>query len=431
MKKYTISGVDQDYYIEQLSNGLEIILLPYHNQKKNYYISYATKYGSEINTFIPHGEKKYKTVSNGIAHFLEHKMFEQEDGVDPFKFFSASGTGANAFTSFNSTQYICYGTKEFEKNLSFLLSYVHSPYFTTDNVEKEKGIIKEEIKMYEDIPESVLENKLRECIYQNHPRRIDIAGSVEDIDHITKEELYTCYHTFYQPNNMILVISGKFDMDKAISIIHEKVSHLENLQEKIRIREVKEPKGVCKKEEELSINLRVPKIGLGYKMSRDLFTINDDFELDMYLKMVSSILFGPASLFKERVTNHNLMTSIYYEWDCIKEYRTLLIFAETENPELLIKEIENELHNIHLSDDDFERIKKVWIANEVKLGDFSDTMANDILFEKIQYNRIYDHKIDMIRKMSKKKLDQIISSLTFNYRSKVILLPNKIIAKEK
>src|SRR5574344_308930 len=173
MKEVLLKGLDKKCYTETLKNGLNIILIPYED-KKNYFMTYATRYGSEINTFTPNNSKKNITVPNGIAHFLEHKMFEQEDGIDPFTFFSESGTGANASTSFDSTQYICYGTKEFEKNLEFLLTYVNEPYFTDENVEKEKGIIQEEIKMYEDIPECMLENKLREGIYHIHPHRIDI-----------------------------------------------------------------------------------------------------------------------------------------------------------------------------------------------------------------------------------------------------------------
>ena len=112
MIKIELKGLDQEYYTETLDNGLEVFMIPY-KDKKNYFISYATRYGSDTNTFVPYDGKKMITVSNGIAHFLEHKMFEQEDGVDPFTFFSESGTGANASTSFDSTQYICYGTKEF------------------------------------------------------------------------------------------------------------------------------------------------------------------------------------------------------------------------------------------------------------------------------------------------------------------------------
>ena len=150
MKEIKLKGLDIDCYYEKLDNGLDVIMLPY-SDKKNYFISYATKYGSEVSKFIPVGQDEMIKVPDGVAHFLEHKMFEQEDGIDPFSFFSESGTGSNASTSFDFTQYICYGTKEFEKNLKYLLSFVNKPYYTDENVEKEKGIIAEELKMYDDI----------------------------------------------------------------------------------------------------------------------------------------------------------------------------------------------------------------------------------------------------------------------------------------
>ena len=142
MKEISLKGLDLSSYVETLDNGLEVIYVPM-DDKKNYFVSYATRYGSETTTFTPAGEKKEIKVPDGIAHFLEHKMFEQEDGVDPFSYFSESGTGANASTSFDNTQYIFYGTKNFEDNLRFLLKYVNEPYYTDENVEKEKGIIAE------------------------------------------------------------------------------------------------------------------------------------------------------------------------------------------------------------------------------------------------------------------------------------------------
>ena len=135
-------GLDMNYYYEKLSNGLEVFMLPYSN-KKNYFMSYATRYGSDITKFIPVGKDEEIKVPDGIAHFLEHKMFEQEDGIDPFSYFSKSGTDSNASTSYDYTQYICCGTKKFEDNLRYLIKFVNSPYYTDDNVEKEKGIITE------------------------------------------------------------------------------------------------------------------------------------------------------------------------------------------------------------------------------------------------------------------------------------------------
>ena len=146
-----------DLYTETLDNGLEIYMLPYEN-KKNYFIRYTTRFGSDVLEYTDSKDKNHKPPL-GIAHFLEHKMFEQESGEEPFAFFSKSGTDSNASTTFDSTEYICYGTKEFEKNLEYLLRFVNEPYYTDENVNKEKGIIAEEINMYNDIPDFQLEMK--------------------------------------------------------------------------------------------------------------------------------------------------------------------------------------------------------------------------------------------------------------------------------
>lgn len=428
MKKINLKGLEQDVYVETLKNNLNVIMVPYTN-KKNYFITYATRYGSNINAFVPVGSKKGITVPNGIAHFLEHKMFEQADGVDPFTFFAESGTGANASTSYTSTQYICYGTKEFAKNLDFLLKFVNEPYFTDENVLKEKGIIKEEIKMYDDIPESVLENKLKENLYHIDPHRIDIAGACSDIDKITKEDLYLCYNTFYNPNNMFIIIAGNFDMEEASDIIKNRLENKENRISKITVKDYKEPKSVYKKEEELNVNIKVPKIGLGYKFSKDDLKLDDELELDLYLSMLTTLLFGSASIFRERVRKENLMTSFYYEWDDIKKYKSLLLYAETENPDLLVAEIEKELSNIIITQEDFERMKKVWISNEVKMIDYVETTVNNLYDDMIRYKKVINNKVDLIRNLDFNKLSKLLGQMKFNNRSKVILLPMKIITK--
>lgn len=428
MKKINLKGLDQDVYVETLKNNLNVIMVPYTN-KKNYFITYATRYGSNINAFVPVGSKKGITVPNGIAHFLEHKMFEQADGVNPFTFFAETGTGANASTSYTSTQYICYGTKEFSKNLDFLLKFVNEPYFTDENVLKEKGIIKEEIKMYDDIPESVLENKLKENLYHIDPHRIDIAGACSDIDKITKEDLYLCYNTFYNPNNMFIIIAGNFNKEEALDIIKNRLDKKENRLSKITVKDYKEPKSVYKKEEELSVNIKVPKIGLGYKFSKEDLKLDDELELDLYLSMLTSLLFGSASLFRERVRKENLMTNFYYEWDDIKKYKSLLLYAETENPDLLVAEIEKELSNIIITQEDFERMKKVWISNEVKMIDYVETTVNNLYDDMIRYKKVIDNKVELIRNLDFNKLSKLLGQMKFNNRSKVILLPMKIIAK--
>ena len=412
MKEIELSKLDMTLYYDKLKNGLEVYLLPYDN-KNNYFMSYATRYGSETTTFIPAGEEEEVSVPLGIAHFLEHKMFEQEDGVDPFTYFSESGTGANAMTFFDYTQYICYGTKKFEDNFKYLIKYVNSPYYTDQNVEKEKGIIAEELKMYADIPDYQLDNYLRQNIYHNHPRRIDIGGSVEEIYKITKEDLYTCYNSFYSPNNMFILVVGGFDKDKAYEIIKESLEDIDN-RGKAKTSKINEPKEVKVEYQEVSSNISVPKIAVGLKICDKTLGKFDTFDLDLYIQMINTVLFGSSSIFKERVRNKKLINNFYTEVELIDGFHTIYIMSSSEEPDELIKEIKDELSNVKINKNDFERMKKVWIANEVKMIDDVDSAVSNLYDDIIRYKGVIADKIDRIRGLDFKVMNEIVEKINFN-----------------
>lgn len=424
MKEIKLKGLDLSVYVETLDNGLDVLYVPFVN-KKNYFVSYATRYGSETTTFTPVGAKNNIKVPDGIAHFLEHKMFEQEDGTDPFSYFSTSGTGANASTSFDNTQYIFYGTKNFEDNLRFLLRYVNEPYYTDENVEKEKGIIAEEIKMYEDMPDWQCETKLREAIYKVHPRRVDIGGTVPEIMKITKEDLYTCYNNFYSPNNMFLLMVGNFDRFEASKIVHEMLDKITN-KEKPEIKKIVEPKEINIKNQTINLPIKVPKIGMGLKVSTEELSDYDDLILDLYLEMLVAICFGPSSEFRERAHNKKIINNFYTDWESISGYKTLLILSSTNDPDDLINEIKQEFKNISINEDAFTRMKKVWIANEVKMADYVDSVEDNIYDDMIRYNKVIPNKVDLIRNLTLKDLNNIISKINFDNLAVI-----KFIGKEK
>ena len=421
MKKVNLKGLDLTAYLETLDNGLDVIFVPFDN-KSNYHISYATRFGSEITNFIPDGEKKACKVPDGIAHFLEHKMFEQESGEDPFTYFSQSGTGANASTSYNSTQYICYGTKNFLDNLRYLIRFVNAPYYTDSNVEKEKGIIAEELKMYADLPDVQLESRLRQNVYHVHPRRVDIGGTIEEINKITKEDLYLCYNNFYSPDHMFLLVVGKFPMEDAMKVIHKELDSRENKAGAV-ISKIKEKKTVRKKEDSFTGNIQVPKIGLGLKIAISDLGEYDELELDLYLTMLSTMLFGSSSLFREEARSNKLLNSFYMEWDNIEDYKTFLVLASTNDPKNLIKKLKEELANHKLEEAVFQRMKKVWIANEVKMADYIDSTVNNIYDDMIRYHKVIPNKVDIIRKMNMKTLEEIVSNVDFNNISVVTMSP--------
>ena len=419
MKKISLKGLEQNCFYDKLDNGLEVFMFPYEN-KKNYFISYATRFGSDVLEFKVDGE--YYKPPLGIAHFLEHKMFEQEDGIDPFTFFSKSGTDANASTSFEYTQYICSGTKNFNENLKYLINYVNSPYFTDSNVLKEKGIIAEEIKMYDDIPDFKLEMKLRQAVYKNCSRRIDIAGSVKEINKITKDDLYTCYNSFYTPNNMFILIVGNFLPEEAIDIINKELGSKKTLKLP-DIKKCDEPLVVNKKNVTLKEDIEIPKLAVGIKVPTKKIKM-DDLELDLYTNMLLDIVFGDSSIFRERMRIEKLLNDFYVENESIPGFRVFYLMASSLDINKLEEEIKYELSNLSISLKSFERIKKVWIANEVKMIDNINSTVSNYYDDILKYKKIIPNKIEIIRNMDIEKLNKLISLIDFNNMS-IVKMINK------
>ena len=220
MEKHNLKKMDLTVYSEVLDNGLQIYVIPKENVN-GYYVTFSTKYGSIQDEFIPIGQKEMVKVPMGVAHFLEHKVFEQKDGKDPFTFYSERGCDANANTSNYKTTYLFSGTNAIYEGINYLLDYVQSPYFTDENVQKEKGIIEQEIKMYDDSPFYKIYDGIVYNAFVSHPIKYPIAGTVESINKITKDDLYTCYNTFYHPSNMFIVVTGNVDpVDIIDSIKH-------------------------------------------------------------------------------------------------------------------------------------------------------------------------------------------------------------------
>ena len=419
MKKTKIDGLDITLYQETLDNGLEVYMLPY-DDKKDYYISYGVRYGSDIVKFKFDGEEYVPPL--GIAHYLEHKMFEDESGEDAFTFFAKSGTDANASTSYDNTQYICYGTKNFKANLKHLINFVNSPYFTDENVNKERGIIAEEIKMYNDMPEYKLEMRLRENLFKNNPRKYDIAGSIKEINKITKDDLYKCYNSFYLTNNMFILIVGNFNQKEALDVIKMELGDKSSFKIPKVVFE-NEPIEVVKKKEILKENIEVPKVGLGIKVNKKNLKLND-IELDLYLNMITTIIFGASSEFRERTRNDKILNDVYSYWESSGPIKTFYLFADSKDIDSLLKEIEYELDNVSIANNSFDRIKKVWIANEIKSIDNIFKVSNIMFDDIISYKKVITDRIDIIKKMNIATVNDLIKKIDFKNRS-IVKMTNK------
>lgn len=423
MKAIELKGLDQTLYYEKLENGLEVYMLPYKN-KSNYTMHYLTKYGSIQTTFIPYGEKEKITVPDGIAHFLEHKMFEQEDGVDPFTYAAKTGTYSNASTNFECTRYYFEGNQAFQDNLNYLLDFVGSPYFTDENVEKEKGIIAEEIKQYDDEVEWIFEEEMKKALLQKDNHRVDIAGTIESINTITKEDLYNTYYTFYQPSNMFLVISGDFKVEDAINTIKNNET-LRNAKTnfKVKVFQEEEPLAVNEKIKELEFNVVNTKVGYGIKIP--IKHIKDKYLFNLYIGLMLSIKFGLSSVFRERLKKEQLMTSFYMEREIVGEYLIIVFKADSETPFELIEEIKKELANIEIPEEEINRLKKVWISSEVIMIDNINMSLENIVDDIIEFGDIIPNKVEIFRSLNKKDYDKILSSIDFSNSSTVIIRPKE------
>lgn len=341
MKKIKFEPLHEELYYEKLSNGLSVYVLPKDGFHKTY-ATFTTKYGSIDNHFTPIGSAGFIRVPDGIAHFLEHKLFEKEDG-DVFQKFSRQGASANAFTSFTRTAYLFSSTSHVEKNLETLLDFVQEPYFTDQTVEKEKGIIAQEIRMYDDNPDWRLYFGMIKNLYEKHPVRIDIAGTVESISAITKDMLYTCYNTFYHPSNMVLFIVGPVEPEKIFALVktnQAKKSFAEPPE--IKRKFPSEKPEAYKTKDTVAMNVQTPKCLVGIKALPGDDSGKEMLKRELAVNVLLDMLFGKSSKNYENLYNDGLVDdTFFYDFTQEQDFGFAMIGGDTKNPDELERRIKD------------------------------------------------------------------------------------------
>lgn len=394
METIEFQQLDETLYYKQLSNGLDVYILPKKGFSKTF-VTFTTKYGSIDRTFVPIGETEPVTVPDGIAHFLEHKMFEKEDG-DVFQKFSEVGAQANAFTSFTRTAYLFSATDHIYKSTETLLDFVQEPYFTEETVNKEKGIIGQEITMYDDQPDWRLYFGAIENMYHNHPVKIDIAGTIESIDGITAEHLYTCYNTFYHPSNMLLFVIGAVDPVEMMAFIEDN-QNKKTFQEPTDIKRLfdEEPTNVAEKERVLHMDVQKPKVYVGLKAKQVDLSGEEMLKHELAVQIGVECLFGRASSFYTDVYENGLIDESYgYDFSLENGYGFALIGSDSEQPEQLAKRIkeklaETEKGNVFTSED-VERIKRKKIGFFLRALNSIEFIANQFTRYKFNDMNLFD-----------------------------------------
>ena len=252
--------VGETLYHAELENGLHVYVDVKPEFSKSFAF-FATNYGGMDMRFFLNGA--WHDTPAGVAHFLEHKMFDTEDG-NALQDLAANGASPNAFTSSAITGYYFESTEKFFDNLKILLSFVSVPYFTQESVDKEQGIIGQEIRMVEDDPENQVFYALMECLYDHHPIRVPIAGTQESISHITAGTLYSCHKAFYNPANMVLTVAGDVDPEQVCAIAKE-ILPKDSLGQMERDYGGEEAPNAAASEKELTMEVSTPIFMLGFK----------------------------------------------------------------------------------------------------------------------------------------------------------------------
>lgn len=424
MKKITINQTNEILYYEKLNNGLEVYIVPNKNQK-NFYITYNTKFGSINTEFKTSTDKSFKKVPNGIAHYLEHLMFNMENGT-AFDFYSKLGSSINAFTTYNLTCYEVYSSTYFKENLNYLLEYVETPYFTNELVNNERGIITEEIKMYDNNPNTELTYSSYKNIFINDKRKNLISGTVEDIKKITKENLLDCYNTFYNPNNMFIVITGNVNPEEAIAIIEKRENERPIKNINIIKKEITEPKKVNKKYEEIKMNVETNKVNISYKIPKKQFNkLNvTSIDLNIYISIIFNLLFGSTSIIQEKLISSKIIQNgININKTFTKDYIIVSLTTETDYVDTFIKLVKETLDNIKIDSCDLDRKLKVYKSNYILHFDEIELVNNNIQDNIIEYNKFINDYMDIYDNINIDILNKVIDTLKTKEESILVIKP--------
>ncbi len=427
MERIEYKKIDEIIYKEILDNGLEVVLIP-KTQFNKTYVSFTTKYGSIDNHFKPIGRNELVKVPDGIAHYLEHKMFEMPDGTDAFKLLSEYGASANAFTSFERTSYYFTCTSHLDKNIEILLNYVQTPHFTDENVEKEQGIIQQEIKMYDDDADWQSYFGLIRNLYKEHPINIDIAGTVESIAKINKEYLYTCYNTFYHPSNMQVIVCGNFDKDEVINVIRQNQSSKSfekpfKLERKIIV----EDTNVVVKNQVRNMNIQTPKLSLGIKHNYNKLTGNKKMLNEIAFDILLELYFGTSSDEYEKLKNDNLINDTFgYETMFIEGCTFTVIDSNTTEPEMLEKRLKQAIEKLSKYDFDesyFEEVRNSMIGKYLRtLNSLEKIASNYNTYSSKESD--YFKMLDVLENITKEDVLEIRKEFNVNSVATLIVKNN-------
>ncbi len=422
MKEIKSEILGEKYFEVDHKSGLKIFIMP----KENYSSSYAvfgTKYGSIDTKFKRSDSDEWITVPEGIAHFLEHKLFENED-LDAFARYAKTGASANAYTSFDKTCYLFQCSGNFEASLEILLDFVTHPYFTKETVEKEQGIIGQEITMYYDVAGWMSTFNLLRCLYKNHPVRIDIAGTVESIAQITDRLLYDCYNTFYNLNNMCLAVVGDVTPEQVLGVCDKMLEKAEPLSIERSFDD--EPREIACSYAEYNLAMSMPVFSFGYK--EECKDLTQNLRKMIEVNILLEILAGDTSgLYNKMFDNGLINTSFSKEYFTGFGYEAIMFDGESVNPQAVADEIKKAVAALRadgIDDEQFENARRSLYGREIMEYNDIDSIANAVLSAYFNGYSVFD-TMEIYKSVTKEDIEKRLENMMMEEYSALSVVKNK------
>jgi len=377
----TSERIGEQYTRIEHPSGLVLMLCPMKGFSGAYAL-FATRCGSIDDSFRTRADEPFTMVPAGIAHFLEHKLFESEEG-DAFEQYAKTGANANAYTSFDRTAYLFSCTDRFEESLEILLNLVTHPYFTEQTVEKEQGIIGQEIRMYDDSPDWRVFFNLLCALYHNHPLHTDIAGTVESIRDITAELLYTCYGAFYNLNNMVLAVAGNFEIDAVLRACNKLLKPAAPVT--VETKPVEEPQTVVQRRIEQKLEVAAPLFEIGFKGVPGSY--RDNLFAQVTGEIVGDLLVGESTPLYHALYDEGLINSTFdSEVLAGPNYLACLFSGESHDPDAVFERIlegARRLQEVGIDPEDFERARRAVYGRYIGIYSGIESTAGLLMLAKL------------------------------------------------
>ena len=420
-------NLGESTYITTLENGLKVYICKKKGFNKKIGI-FGTKYGSLDNDFIDIRTRKRIKVPDGIAHFLEHKLFENQKG-NALDMFSEIGVDSNAYTSFDRTIYYFETSNRFEEAIDILIKMIKEPYFTDENVAKEQGIISQEISKYDDDTKYTVYYNLLRAMYQKNPIRVNIAGTIESISYINKELLYTCYNTFYSPQNMFILVIGDVDVNKTIELIDNKMKKYDGditLNEKIKKFIPDEPKDILQKEITQKLDIYMPRINIGYKLP--IVDGEETTKCEVISYIISEMYFSTLSdFFQKEYSEEKIDAPVDFYYEGGDTFSHVVISATSKKIDLIEEDILNYIEDIkekQIDEELFNIVKRNIIGNIIFSSESLSSSGSTIIESILRSTSVYK-EIEVLESITSKDIKDFLNKLDERYR-----VSSKIISKE-